>query len=142
MSQGCSTGCSAVVAHQHFPQLHSCGVGITIVKHGKSMQGHWRRGGVLRNVDFVYQHQGVTLVRHLMVLFGMLGKCVDALKLNVHIPQVSESCMLFCKNDVNNAVKLKIRHNYYYQIQGQLAILNLEWCDFVVLTSTDYMLSE
>ena len=42
---------------------------------------------MLRNVDFVYQHQGVTLVPPLMVLFDMLEKRVDALKLNVHVPQ-------------------------------------------------------
>ena len=30
---------------------------------------------------------------------------------------------------------LKKGHNYYYQIQGQLAVLNLDWCDFIVWTT-------
>lgn len=29
---------------------------------------------------------------------------------------------------------LKMDHNYYYQVIGQLAILELDWCDFVIWT--------
>ena len=36
--------------------------------------------------------------------------------------------------DENRKVHLEKRHNYYYQVQGQLALLNLQWCDFVVWT--------
>lgn len=53
---------------------------------------------------------------------------------------VSDACLnsqFFCKKDENNMVTLKKRHNYYYKIQGQLAILNLEWCDFAVWTNVD-----
>ena len=39
----------------------------------------------------------------------------------------------FCKKNENE----KQSHNYYYQVQGQLAILNLAWCDFVVWTNKD-----
>lgn len=28
-------------------------------------------------------------------------------------------------------------HNYFYQIQGCMASLNLSWCDFVVFTNVD-----
>lgn len=28
--------------------------------------------------------------------------------------------------------KLKEKHSYYYQVQGQLHITNWKWCDFVV----------
>ena len=48
---------------------------------------------------------------------------------------ISDACLkpqFFCKNDGNN-----ITLNYFYQIQGQLAILNLEWCDFVIWTRSD-----
>ena len=53
---------------------------------------------------------------------------------------VSEACSMqqfFCMKDENNKVTLKVRHNYYYQVQGQLAILNLDWCDFIVWTNKD-----
>ena len=32
---------------------------------------------------------------------------------------------------------LKRNHAYYFQIQGTMATLQLEWCDFVVYTSKD-----
>ena len=51
---------------------------------------------------------------------------------------VVEACatiqQFFCTMDENRKVHLKKRHNYYYQVQGQLALLNLQWCDFVVWT--------
>ena len=52
---------------------------------------------------------------------------------------VRDACtsQFFCSKDENNRVFLKKCHNYYYQIQGQLAILNLKWCDFVVWTTVD-----
>lgn len=53
---------------------------------------------------------------------------------------VAEACLtpqFFCKMDENRVIQLKKRHNYYYQIQGQLAVLNLQWCDFIVWTRND-----
>ena len=53
---------------------------------------------------------------------------------------VSEACLMpqfYCRKDENDKVTLKLHHNYYYQIQGQLAILNLEWCDFIIWTKVD-----
>ena len=40
----------------------------------------------------------------------------------------------FCCSLINGRTLLKQTHNYYYQIQGQLAITQLPWCDFVVWT--------
>jgi len=37
----------------------------------------------------------------------------------------------------NGLFKLKRNHNYYYQIQGCLYLLNMNWCDFVVWTEKD-----
>ena len=34
-------------------------------------------------------------------------------------------------------IHLKKNHNYYYQVQGQIAVLNMPWCDFVVWTTQD-----
>lgn len=40
----------------------------------------------------------------------------------------------FCCDLVNNELKLKDKHSYYYQVQGQMALTGYEWCDFVVWT--------
>src|SRR6218665_501232 len=32
----------------------------------------------------------------------------------------------------DGSLKLKRAHNYYYQIQCQLAVTGLQWCDFIV----------
>lgn len=39
-------------------------------------------------------------------------------------------------------ISLKQSHNYFYQVQGQMAITGRTWCDFYVWTprSTDYFL--
>ena len=41
----------------------------------------------------------------------------------------SFSCQIY-----NGALLLKKNHNYYYQVQGQLAITGAKWCDFCVYT--------
>lgn len=43
----------------------------------------------------------------------------------------SEFC---CSLDENQNLKLKTNHNYYFQVQGQMAICNKQWCDFVIWT--------
>ena len=40
---------------------------------------------------------------------------------------------LFCKIE-NEKAKLKLNHNYHYQVQGVLGITKRKWCDFVVWT--------
>lgn len=34
--------------------------------------------------------------------------------------------------------KLKETHKYYWQVQGQLAVTGLQWCDFVTDTKSDF----
>ena len=49
----------------------------------------------------------------------------------------AEACKtkgFFCTLDENNSIRLKHNSNYYYQVQGGLAITNRKWCDFVVWT--------
>lgn len=41
----------------------------------------------------------------------------------------------FCLEKHNNILQLKRNHAYYQQVQGQLAICGLTWCDFIVCTS-------
>jgi hypothetical protein len=41
----------------------------------------------------------------------------------------------FCLENVDGKLNLKINHPFYYQVQGQRAITQVEWCDFVVYTT-------
>ena len=40
----------------------------------------------------------------------------------------------FCE-EVNGKPKLKENHQYYYQVQGQLGVTGVNWCDFVIYTN-------
>jgi len=40
----------------------------------------------------------------------------------------------FCSSLMDGNVTLKSTHNYYYQVQGQLQITQLPWCDFLIWT--------
>lgn len=44
-------------------------------------------------------------------------------------------CTLLTQTDGTVTVVLKQNHAYYCQVQGQLAITNRKWCDFVVFTN-------
>ena len=52
---------------------------------------------------------------------------------------MKESCKdpNFFLADIDGKIGLKKNHNYYYQVQGAMATLNLQWCDFVVFTNKD-----
>jgi hypothetical protein len=41
----------------------------------------------------------------------------------------------FCLESTNNGMQLKRTHKYYAQVQGELAIMGLPWCDFVLWTA-------
>ena len=43
----------------------------------------------------------------------------------------------FCLQKLTGKIQLKKSHNYFYQIQGCMATLNVSWCDFVVFTNVD-----
>ena len=38
----------------------------------------------------------------------------------------------FCKAGATGKVELKWGHDYFYQVQGTMAITRRSWCDFVV----------
>ena len=44
----------------------------------------------------------------------------------------------FCLSNSSGHISLKRNHMYYYQIQMQLGVTGLKWCDFVVWSSMDY----
>ena len=64
--------------------------------------------------------------------FGLLEiKCPKA-------TSISELNYL-AKNSAGN-MPLKTNHSYYYQIQTQMAVCGMLWCDFFVMTETDFHL--
>ena len=46
----------------------------------------------------------------------------------------------FCLEESDSALKLKTNHAYYFQIQGQMNIINVPWVDFIVRTLNPYQI--
>ena len=46
----------------------------------------------------------------------------------------------FCCGVTNGVLKLKQTHNYYCQVQGQMAICGAKWCDLFVWVGNDHFL--
>ena len=44
----------------------------------------------------------------------------------------------FCKVVPTGAIELRRNHDYFYQVQGTLAITKCSWCDFIVWTPTAF----
>ena len=42
-----------------------------------------------------------------------------------------------CIVNSSESIQLKKNHSYYAQIQGQMALGELPWCDFVIYTQKD-----
>ena len=54
---------------------------------------------------------------------------------------VREMCSdgsFYCTLDSNLQPKLKHTHEYYYQVQGQMAVIKVHLCDFVVWTPNEF----
>lgn len=61
-------------------------------------------------------------------------KCLASVKeetLSEAVKAKKNMCLELSKE---GEIKLKKNHNYFYQIQGQLAITSRNWCDFIVYT--------
>ena len=43
----------------------------------------------------------------------------------------------FCCKLNGDKIQLKQNHNYFYQVQAQMALTNTQWCDFVFWTLSD-----
>lgn len=53
---------------------------------------------------------------------------------NVNLKQAVYSKDFFLEY-TNNVIQLKRSHVHYFQVQGQLALSNCDWCDFIVYTN-------
>ena len=56
---------------------------------------------------------------------------------NMTVHEACSKVKSFCYENVNGNVKLKHNHQYYYQVQGAMAIVGVEWCDFIIWTVND-----
>lgn len=59
-------------------------------------------------------------------------KCPYTAQFQTPAEAASSNQKFFCSLSSSGEMKLKRRHNYYYQVQGTLAITKRYWCDFVV----------
>ena len=66
--------------------------------------------------------------------FGLAEVKCPSSKFNV-TPEEACSDPSFCLELVNGSPRLKRNHEYYDQIQGQMALTGAKWCDFVVYSS-------
>ncbi len=55
------------------------------------------------------------------------------------MPQYPELCGLPLSKMSGGALKLRRQHKYYWQVQGQMLLTGLEWCDFVVCAQEDML---
>ena len=53
-------------------------------------------------------------------------------KKDVSIEEASKDKQFFLQN-IDGKIQLRKSHNYFYQIQGCMASLNVSWCDFVAI---------
>ena len=47
---------------------------------------------------------------------------------------VNGKCLFCYIEETTEAVKLKRSHDYFYQVQGQMAVVGVQWCDFIIWT--------
>ncbi|XP_061190100.1 uncharacterized protein LOC133197943 isoform X2 [Saccostrea echinata] len=57
--------------------------------------------------------------------------------LEIKCPNTDNLSKVKCLSDTNGQLKLKKNDNYYYQIQTQMAVTGLSWCDFFVWLEND-----
>ncbi len=129
--QGCFTKVSPLAP---CPLLYFGGEIMNIMPE-TSMSRACRMVGVLKNVGCTYLR---SLVPLLVFNGDQLCGCIEIkCPFSAREKSIADACsqFQFCKRDSSNKMRT---HNYYYQVQGQLTVLNLPWCDFVVWTNRDF----
>ena len=69
------------------------------------------------------------------------SRCPSFGLLEIKCPQSENLEMVKCLtvNDNNSGLKLKTTHDYYYQVQCQMAVTGFDWCDFIVLLENGHL---
>ena len=49
-------------------------------------------------------------------------------------PHAVSDCKFYLKEDKTNSIRLQCTHEYFFQVQGQLAVCEKDYCDFVCWT--------
>jgi len=77
---------------------------------------------------------GMVFDRSSRPVFGLLEvKCpFTPFTKSLSVSQAAEQDTNFCLVNTDGQLQLKRQHPYYYQVQGQLAVCNMQWCDFFV----------
>lgn len=84
------------------------------------------------------QHPFVGATPDGLVCCTCCGKGVLELKCPFSMREVKDITEMVgagsCLETVNGTVHLRRQHDYFYQVQTQMAVCNVQWCDFVVWT--------
>ena len=66
-------------------------------------------------------------------------KCLYSIDGNITVEMssqnIAENLTIFSQKGADGELHLPHSHRYYAQVQGELAITNKEWCDFVVFSN-------
>ena len=93
---------------------------------------------------FIYNHDGFLAASPDGIVSATSGereglieiKCPYSCR-NMSVHDACSQVKSFCCEVINGEIHLKKQHQYYYQIQGAMAIVGVKWCDFVVWTTKD-----
>lgn len=80
---------------------------------------------------------GILLMADSEVSCGIIEiKCPYTAR-NMTVQEACSNSKPFYCETVDGAIKLKKNHQYYYQVQGAMGIVGVEWCDFIIWTTKD-----
>lgn len=98
-------------------------------------------------LDTVYKYigaspDGLVFDRSARPTFGLLEvKCpFTAFEKSLTITEAAGNDRNFCLQKENGILQLSRRHPYYLQVQGQLGVSRMTWCDFLVWVGESYHL--
>ena len=70
-------------------------------------------------------------------IFGLLEiKCPYTYRLST-VEEATKSSSFFAKLS-DGKISLKKDHKHFYQVQGQMALAKITWCDFMIYTLKNY----
>lgn len=95
-------------------------------------------GLIMRSNGFLGCSPDGIIYNHTTAEQGLLEiKCLISAEKTPLLDVAQQSSHFCLKVNSEGELRLKTSHNYYYQIQGGMAIAKLDWCDFVLWTPTE-----